>query len=287
MVAGGAKSSLCAFADWFPGLVGSELEQARALGHQSRETSWTDRMLLELKKLRDPRIFVQASKESMTGADMDWHFVREDGQRHIHLAVQAKILHYTRPRTPDRYDDLAYPNRSGKQSRQLTSFARRQMQQGYATYPLYLFYNPASANAWPIFCSPGVTLASGYRIAHHLTEARKLNVESKVSSQAIELETIEALMFCLHDIFCCDADDIPDPDDVVAALATIDAEKDEITHEGPRLPRPSAGERTPQDIEHIVGLMRDGSAENLGAELEEMKTPARPRIVFLSRKERR
>ena len=131
-MAAGEKSSLCAFADWFPGVVASELEQARSLGHQSRETSWTDRMLLELKKLRDPRILVQASKESKTGADMDWHFVRHDGQRYLHLTVQAKILHYTRPRTPDRYDDLAYPNRSGKQSRQLTSFAHRQTRLGYA-----------------------------------------------------------------------------------------------------------------------------------------------------------
>ncbi|WP_375336182.1 DUF6615 family protein [Novosphingobium sp. NBM11] len=40
------RSALCAFADWFPGVVASELEQAKSLHHQSRETSWTDRMLL-------------------------------------------------------------------------------------------------------------------------------------------------------------------------------------------------------------------------------------------------
>ena len=274
-------SALCSFADWFPSLVAGELEQARALSHQSRETSWTDRMLLELKKLRDPRIVVQNSNERVTGADMDWHFVRRDGRRHLHLAVQAKILHYTRVRAPYRYDELAYPNHSGRQSRQLTNFASKQSKQGFNTFPLYLFYNPASALAWPIPCSTGVTLASAYRIAHHLNVARRLSSDNKVSLQALEFETVEPLMFCLHSIFCSNGETIPDPDKVARSLADIDAEKREITIDGPRPPRPEAGERVPPDIERIISRMRDGDSDAALKDGDE-KPLSRPRIIFLS-----
>ena len=288
MVAGGEKSALCAFADWFPTLVAGELEQARALRHQSRETSWTDRMLLELKKLRDPRIFVQDSNERVSGADMDWHFVSHDGQRHIQLAVQAKILHYTKVRTPYRYDELAYPKRSGRQSRQLTNYARRQIKnRGISTYPLYLFYNPSSVEEWPCFCSPGITLASAYRMAHHLNASRKFSIDNKVSLQAIEFETIEPLMFCLPSIFCSDFANIPDPDDVANALALIDAEKRAITIDGPRPPLPKAGSRIPEEIGHIVGLMQERMADRLFADGDDLKSPERPRVIFMSGEDRR
>lgn len=281
MLAQGQYSALCAFADWFPILVAGELEQARTLNYQSRETSWTDRMLLEVKKLRDPRNVVKNSNERVTGADMDWHFVRRDGRRHLHLAVQAKILHYTRPRAPHRYEELAYPDRSGRQSRQLTKFARTQLKQGFNTFPLYLFYNPASAVAWPIPCSPGITHASAYRIAHHLNVARQSSSDSKVSLQALEFETVEPLMFCLHSIFCSYDETIADPDQVAQSLAIIDAEKRENTIGGPRPPRPEAGEQVPPDIERIIGRMRDGDRAAAFKD-EDEKPLMRPRVIFLS-----
>jgi hypothetical protein len=279
---GEERSALCAFADWFPGVVASELEQAKSLYHQSRETSWTDRMLLELKKLRDPRIVVQGSNERLTGADMDWHFVRRDGQRHIHLAVQAKILHYTKPRTPDRYDDLAYPKRSGKQSRQLVNYARKRLREGIATYPLYLFYNPASATNWPLLTSPGITLASGFRIAHHLTTSFRMSRDRKVALEATEFETIEPLMFLLSDIFCCEITDVPDPDNVAFALGNIEDEMHAITINGPRVPTPGASELVPQDIKFIVDRLRDDVSASMEFEGGDGLPLKRPRVIFVS-----
>jgi hypothetical protein len=101
-------SPLCFFSDWFPAHVAYELEAAKRVRHQSRETSWTDRMLLELKKLQDPRIIVQSSNERVTSADMDWIFTNFDRRRHLWLTLQAKILHYTREHAPDRDDELAH-----------------------------------------------------------------------------------------------------------------------------------------------------------------------------------
>lgn len=280
----GIKSPLCAFADWFPNQVAAELEQARLLLHQSRETSWTDRMLLELRKLRDPRIVVQNSNERVTGADMDWHFVRYDGRRHLHLAVQAKILHYTAVRTPHRYGELAHPKRTGRQSRQLTNYARRQLKAGGNTFPMYLFYNPASVARWHRFCSPGVTLASAYRIKHHLDSARKSSTDNKVPLPALEFGAVAPLMFCLHRIFCGPVGPVPDPDEVAGALSAIEAGIAGRTKRGPRPPRPRAGEHLPEDIRHIVSRMRDGVAGTSLFDGDDFKRPDRPRVIFLGGK---
>ena len=275
------KSPLCSLADWFPNYVAAELEEARSLRHQSRETSWTDRMLLELRKLRDPRIIVQNSNERLTGADMDWHFVSANGRRHLHLAVQAKILHYTMVRAPLRYGDLAYPNRTGRQSRQLTNYARRQGRKGLNTYPLYLFYNPASVSNWATFCSPGISLANAYRIRHHLDTMQRRSTDSKVPLQATEFGVIEPLMFCLHRIFCEPSDFMPGPDDVAAALAEIDIQIGHISPGRQRPPIPEAGEKVPREILRIVDLMRDGMSHAAKFDSGDDGPRERPRVIFI------
>ncbi|MEN6541695.1 DUF6615 family protein [Parvibaculum sp.] len=282
MATGGARSPLCAFADWFPSQVAAELEQARTLKHQSRETSWTDRMLLELKKLRDPRIIVQNSNERVTGADMDWHFV-DFGGRHLHLAVQAKILHYTATQTPYRYGDLAYPDWTGGQSRQLTNFARRQLRGGFSTFPLYLFYNPAVIAPWPWSCASGIMLASGYRIRDHLDRERRNSATNKVPSQAVEFTKIRPLMFCLHAIFCQPKDVVPNPDEIAQALINVD---DSIGGTIGRRSRRqlSASDRVPDDIRRIARAMHDRTGDSSPIESDESGRIERPRVIFLSGK---
>jgi hypothetical protein len=275
------KSPLCGLADWLPSLVAAELEEARTLAHQSRETSWTDRMLLELKKLRDPRIIVQNSNERVTGADMDWHFVRHDGRRHLHLAVQAKILHYTTTRVPHRYGELAHPKRSGRQSRQLTNYAKRQLRAGLNTFPLYLFYNPASVWHAGWGCSPGITLAGAYRVRHHLDRARRGTTDNRVPLQAVEFSAARPLMFCLHATFCQPNHAIPSPDEVAKALAAVDTRIGRGTIRGPRPPILAAGALIPRDIELITRVMRDAPSDSAFLENPDFGSPERPRVIFL------
>lgn len=276
-----SKSPLCAFASWFPARVGADLEEARALAYQSRETSWTDHMLLELKKLRNPHILVQNSNERVTGADMDWHFVSRNGRRHLHLAVQAKILHYTTVRAPYRYGELAYPDKTGRQSRQLTNFAKRQLAAGFATYPLYLFYNPSSVVPRSSACSPGVTLANAYRVRNHLDVARKKAGNGKVPLQDHEFWSVSPLMFCLHRIFCCSGDVIPSPDEVAQSLSLIDGRIGRSTNRRLRPPKPSAGGRVPADVELLLQAMMSGPVTSEQLENPDFRKPDRPRVIFL------
>jgi hypothetical protein len=212
---------------------------------------------------------------------MDWHFVRHDGRRHLHLAVQAKILHYTAARAPHRYGELAYPDRSGRLSRQLTNYARRQLRAGFNTFPLYLFYNTSSVVSGVWGCSPGVTLGSAYRIRHHLDCARRGASDGKVPLQAIEFDTVRPLMFCLHRIFCQPSRLIPGPDEVARALAGMDAMIGRRTVHGPRPPLPAAGDRVPQDIGLIAQVMRDSFGDSEFLENPDFGRPERPRVVFL------
>lgn len=270
-------SPLCLFSGLFPGTVGSELDDAKAVSHQARETSYTDRMLLELKKLRNPRIVVQGSKETLTGADMDWIFVRWDQHRHLQLTVQAKILHYTRPRTPPRYDELAYPPQTpGRQARTLTRYAKKQCVLGRAVYPLYLFYNPASlatSSWWP--GDEGVTLANGYAISRHIERNR---TGAKIVNGALDLSIIQPMTFSLPSIFCRPSHVIPEPDMVAVAINKANAALDQRGAARARLPICRADNRVPDDIADLVRrTVALGSAEDLDGFVTD-----RPRIIFIS-----
>lgn len=268
-------SPLCLFAGLFPGTVGSELDDAKAVYHQARETSYTDRMFLELKKLRNPRIVVQGSNETSTGADMDWIFVRWDQRRHLQLTVQAKILHYTRPRTPPRYDELAYPPMApGRQARTLTRYAKAQCALGRAVYPLYLFYNPASLASrswWP--GDEGVTLANGYAISRHIERNR---TGAKIANSALELSVTQPMTFPLPSIFCRPSHVIPEPDMVADAINAATAQQG--PGERTRLPVCRADHRVPDDIANLVRrTVALGSAEDFDTLVAD-----RPRVLFIS-----
>lgn len=270
-------SPLCLFSGLFPGTVGSELDDAKAVFHQARETSYTDRMLLELRKLRNPRIVVQGSKEILTGADMDWIFVRWDQRRHLQLTVQAKILHYTRPRTPPRYDELAYPPQApGRQARTLTRYAKSQCALGRAVYPLYLFYNPASVASsswWP--GDEGVTLANGYAISRHIERNR---TGRKIANGTLDLSSIQPMTFPLPSIFCRPSHVIPEPDMVAAAINNANAAVQQRAAARTRLPICRADHHVPDDIADLVRR-----TAVLGR-VEDFDSPVadRPRILFVS-----
>lgn len=276
-------SPLCEFASWFPTLVGHELEVGRREGHQWRETSWTDRMLLELRKLRDPRIITKVSNEVVTGADMDWWFVRADGSRHICLTIQAKILHYgTANQALWAYPELRHPHGShGRQSRVLTATAMRQTKLGVATYPLYLFYNPASARPvpslfWPLPC--GAMLADGYWVASHLDAHRTGGV---IPRSATQLSSVGPLMFGLPQLLCRPSNDIPDPDEVVAALTLrVEALKSRATDKrrAPRR-RPEAGDGVPAYIASLIDRARSGQPDRKESDAD---GPSHNTIVFVS-----
>jgi hypothetical protein len=281
------KSRLCAFADWFPGFIGAQLEEAHSLRHQAREVGLTDHMLLELKKLRDHRIVVENSNEITTGADMDWFFVRADRGRSLHLTVQAKVLHYTRPRVPLRYDELAYPARSGRQAGRLTNFARRQSKAGLATYPLYLFYNPANANAWRgrLNCPSGVSLANGHRVRNHLVHARRASrfagAEDRVPWSAIELTAVRQMMFCLHPVFCSPSEAIPEPDEVASRLASVDRQMADRNEWSFRPPLPAAGDQVPKHVHRLIDLALSGRTIDDVADGDPQGL-SRPRVTFIS-----
>lgn len=270
-------SPLCLFSSLFPGIVGSELDDAKGVSHQARETSYTDRMLLEFKKLRNPRIIVQGSNEPLTGADMDWIFVRWDKRRHLQLAVQAKILHYTRPRTPPRYDELAYPPQApGGQARTLTRYAKKQCAAGRAVYPLYLFYNPASlavSSVWP--GDEGVTLANGYAISRHVERNR---TGPKIANGALDLSAIQPMTFSLPSIFCRPSHLIPEPDMVADAINQASAAAQRRSDAKIGAPSCRADGRVPDDIARLLHrTVASSLAEDVdGAVID------RPRVLFVS-----
>lgn len=255
-----AISPLCEFASWFPQVVEHELEGGRRERHQFRETTWTDQLLFGLRKLRDPRILVRSSNEVVTGADMDWWFVKDDFSRHIRLTVQAKILHYLASNGANwAYPELRHPHGfHGRQSRQLTQYASKESSAGTATYPIYLFYNPRlTGSPAELWCdhSSGVTIANGYRIARHLDRHRMKN---SIPISATRLSAVGSFMSCLPSLLCAGAGSVPDPDDIVEALGDTDEEvRGAFEPNLGRLGRPpEAGDGVPYDIRALIDRMQ-------------------------------
>lgn len=277
-------SALCELADWFPAQVAHEIEGARREGHQFRETTWTDRFMLELRRLRDPRILVKTSHEVVTGADMDWWFVARDGSRHLRLTVQAKILHYM-ARDSDlwAYPELRHPHGAqGRQSRQLIRHARSEQKAGRATYPLYLFYNPSSASRpWPLFYqSPGITLVDGFWVAAHLEAHRSGPSIPIIPTRYSQLQD---RMFGLPMVFC-QSMDVPGPDDVAEAINDAN-DMVWLGRDGRKRPRtrPSPGDGTPNHIWALVQKMKHGDIDT-GDEVDPDKAGLWPRntVVFVA-----
>lgn len=271
---------ICGFAVWFSMLVARELEEARLVDHQSRETSWTDRMLLELKRMRDPRIIAATSKETLTGGDMDWWFVR--GTVGFCMTIQAKILHY---RQKDsllwHYEDLAHPAlQPGFQSRTLVGHARSESRAGRPRYPYYLFYNPSEALSTPVRGYPkflaGVTLIDGYVVASHI--ARNLTSSSRFPISAKRFTTLQPCMMTLHELLCAPWDDIPSPQSMIATVdnAWRQLRAGDLIPNTARRLRPTAVQSLPPEIMRVIerGGDRDFRDDDRGL--------ARDTVVFLS-----
>ena len=251
-----ANDPLCSFALWFSLLVANELEEARLLGHQSRETSWTDKMLLELKKLRDPRIIAATSNERVTGGDMDWWFVGPHTA--FCLTVQAKILHY-RQHNPAlwHYEDIAHPSANpGLQSRTLVAHARRSSRAGTPRYPYYLFYNPSSVPALPH--SPwtpalnGVTVADGYVIANHI--AAHVVPRGPFPITEKRFAAVSPMAVTLHELLCSGSTGIPTLEDIVQGIDAIWRRlraADSFSRDYRRL-RPATTQVVPREITRMI-----------------------------------
>lgn len=273
-------SKLCDFSLWFSMLVAHELEEARLLNHQSRETSWTDRMLLELKRMRDPRIIAVTSNEKVTGGDMDWWFVR--GSVGFCMTVQAKILHYQQSNSSLwHYEDIAHPvSNPGLQSRTLVGHARSESRAGRPRYPYYLLYNPAGALQAPHFWYPdllaGVTVIDGYaaagHIAHNITPGQRFPIAAK------RYATLHPMMMTLHELLCAPFEEIPTPNTMVE---TVDAawrslHRREQIPTGARRRRPAVIEQLPREIVRLIDGAGTLEAADDGGGL------ARDTVVFLS-----
>jgi len=275
---------LCDFTCWFSMLVAKELEEARLLGHQSRETTWTDRMLFELKRLRDPRIITVASNEPVTGADMDWWFVRRGSGVNFCLNVQAKILHYRQAKAALwHYEDIAHPAKTpGLQSRALVRHARRMHRAGTPAYPYYLFYNPESAGSPSPFrwfpSNGGVTVIDGFLVASHI--AQHIGPGSFPIAEKRHA-ALAPMMAPLHDLFCVGPADIPDPSDVARRIDELRNpfySTGKVTRAPKRL-KPTVGEQLPPSIRGIV--------ERSGRDLESVDGTfhdgvVRDTVVFIS-----
>lgn len=260
-------------------LVGKDLEDARLLGHQSRETSWTDRMLLELKRLRDPRIIAVTSNEPTSGGDMDWWFVRRGSNVNFCMTLQAKILHY---KQSDpllwHYEDLAHPAKSpGQQSRTLVSYARRMQRQGEPRYPYYLFYNPDSAPPpEPRWCFPphgAITAIDGFAVAGHIAQ-HVSGIGFPISQKRYVV--LAPLMVTLPQLLCACADDLPDPEEMVSRVDAIWKYLDDAIRAsgGGRRLKPRVRQALPNEIQRIV---------DSGGPLDSRDSPiARDTVIFIS-----
>jgi len=273
---------LCEFAHWFPAHVAHRLEAGRLEGHQWRETTWTDQMLYQLRSLHDPRILVKASNEAATNADMDWWFVLEDGSQHLRLVVQAKILNYE-AKNPAlwAYPDIRHPPKyHGRQARGLRRYANKETAAGRITYPMYLFYNPTSADmsAMP-YCphSKGITLANGYRMVAHLEANR---VDNSIPISAVRLSVLAPYMSCLPALFCQSDGGIPRPDEVLDALLGADQRLRGTAKLPPLRQRPKPGEGVPREVSVIIERLRreaDGGDDD-----GKRDAPTRNTVIFLS-----
>lgn len=274
--------SICAFSHWLCLEVGRELTEARKIGHQWRETTWTDLTLKHLRALRDPRIIVGPSHEVVTGADMDWWFVDRSTGRHIGLTLQAKILHYPqRDSARWAYDELPHPRKSlGAQARQLISYVNTARRSGAVIYPMYVFYNcdqgvppdteyPAS---WP-----GVTVANGYAIARYI-QRNIVGATFPIDRKRFRL--LAPYMQSLSALLCNGEGAIPRPDDVVEFLTEererlkYFARTIELDFDARATPRPLLGDGIPAAAELLMGrYLHDGDFED---------AITRNTVVFLS-----
>lgn len=243
-------------------LVARELEEARLLDHQSRETTWTDRMLLELKRMRDPRIIAVTSNEKLTGGDMDWWFVR--GRTGFCVTIQAKILHYLQQDSLLwHYKDLVHPaSAPGLQSRTLVGYARSESRAGRPRYPYYLFYNPGAALSPPFYAHhnllAGVTAIDGYAVAYHI--ARNLTAAPRYPIAAKRYTTLQPLMMTLHNMLCDPFNDVPSPESM---MATVDdawrwLRTDDLIPIKSRRLRPLAIQHLPPEITRLIAGARHG-----------------------------
>ncbi len=273
-------STACQFAHWFSHTVAHDLEEARGEDHQWRETSWTDRMLLELKRLHDPHIVVRGSNERVTHADMEWWFVGERRATYLCITMQAKILHYTQ-KDPKSwlYGEIAHPSKSqGRQAIELVKHAERQTRAGRAMLPLYLFYNPSAVDTiderTARIRGAGVMLAFARDIRNHLL-ARKTG--KAVPINAKRFVAIRPFQFPLSSLLCLPGD-IPGPAEVAGRLNRID---EIFSRFGPRRPaskiKVDVGRDLPRDI---CRIMLGERAQAIGD--DEPRSPVPDRVFFRS-----
>lgn len=250
---------LCQFSLDFSREVGGELAEGQMLGHQWRETSWTDRMLMELVRMRDPRIIVRKSNEKKTGADMDWWFVNPSRGTYICLTIQAKILHYGNKNSSTwTYNDIAHPGHSGTQSAILCSHARTATHAGSVTHPLYLFYNsgwatPSTPNYPKIWA--GTTFADGNVIRQYLRHTR---AAGQVPITARRFSAISPLTFPLGRLLCGrNGRTIPSPEIVKVNLtalrrAVLNGAKGIFVPNSRTMPKPAVGRGIPANITQFL-----------------------------------
>ena len=214
-------------------------------------------MLFELKRLRDPRVIAVTSNEPVTGADMDWWFVRRGSGVNFCLNVQAKILHYRQANAALwHYEDIAHPAKSpGLQSRTLLRNARRMKRAGTPAYPYYIFYNPESAGSPSPFrwfpSNGGVTVVDGFLAASHI--AQRINA-GNFPIEAKRHTALAPMMTSLHDLLCVGPSDIPDPQDVAHRVEELRAHIDRRMERSRtvRRVRPTLGQELPPPIRGIV-----------------------------------
>ena len=265
-------------------LVAKELEEARLLGHQYRETSWTDRMLFELKRLRDPRVVTVTSNERVTGADMDWWFVRRGSSVNFCLTIQTKILHYKQADARLwHYEDIAHPtNAPGLQSRILVRYARKMQRAGTPAYPYYFFYNPEAIGSSRSFnwlpSDGGITIIDGFVAASHI--AQHIGAEN-FPITAKRHAALQPMMASLTDLLCRSFNGVPDPEEIadrVESLRNRVGRRMELPRTVRRV-KPALGKQLPSHIREIVAR----SARSPGSDdspLEE--AVVRNTVVFIA-----
>lgn len=192
---------LCQLAHQFPPFVESFLERSRPLRRRFREETVTDLLMGSLITAGGRRIIVEFPDEPVTGADMEWNFVNPDDHTFFRILLQAKQCYGDgKVWTRHGYKELFHKAGSGPnlQAVALCDTARATP----ATYPLYIFYNPANtctaARAAGLEAVTGASLADGYIIEQLTTKAttRKLRTSNK------SLKKIAPVLFPLSDLLC-------------------------------------------------------------------------------------
>jgi hypothetical protein len=192
---------LCQLAYQFPQFVEGFLERSRRLRRRFREETVTDLLMGSLITAGGRRIIVEFPDEPVTGADMEWNFANPDDGSFFRILLQAKQCYgeggiWTR----HGYKELLHTAGSSTklQAVALCDTARAQA----ATYPLYIFYHPAStcaaADAAGLTAVTGASFADGYLIERLVTAATTRTLRTRNKS----LKTIAPLLFPLINLFC-------------------------------------------------------------------------------------